>query len=136
MKNLLLIVVFALFTITATAQEKPTPNTGNVVEKANHNTSRSNQRPGGIADLNADTGEDQAGIFEKKKCVNAGGTYYELPSGKKFCMPRGEVSTKSINVSTEQVQGIFERRKCLKSGGMWLTCSQGSMCHKKLNSKN
>ncbi|MFP4846178.1 hypothetical protein [Winogradskyella sp. PE311] len=137
MKNLFLYIAAVLFTTTSMAQVESKKNTTNaeVEEKANHNTTRSNRKQGGIVNFDINKPEDQAGIFERRKCIKAGGTFYENPNGTKFCMPARSTADKSKAVPTEEIEGgIFERRKCLKAGGVWMTNSNGSMCLKKLDS--
>jgi hypothetical protein len=125
MKNLFLFTIFSLMTIGAIAQEK-----------ANHNTSRSNKTTGGLAELNTDLNESEAGIFERRKCVKAGGTFYEFPNGNTKCLP-ARVSTKSQNMPSEVMEGsISERKKCLKSGGVWTTNSVGTFCYKRLKTSS
>lgn len=77
--------------------------------------------------------ESKARIFEKRKCVKSGGTFYEHAGGKKSCWPAIAIKDKSKTVLFEVMKGnISKRKKCLLSGGVWATNSEGSMCYKKL----
>ena len=124
MKKLLLFTVCAFITIGAMAQTK-----------ANHNTSRSNKKSGGKVDPNTDTNESEAGIFERRKCVKAGGTFYEYPNGNTKCWP-ARVNIKSQNLPSEEMESISDRKKCLNSGGVWATNSAGTFCSKKLKTSS
>jgi hypothetical protein len=112
MKKLLLFTVCAFITIGAMAQTK-----------ANHNTSRSNKKSGGKVDTN----ESEAGIFERRKCVKAGGTFYEYPNGNTKCWP-ARVNIKSQNLPSEEMESISDRKKCLNSAG--------TFCYKKLKTSS
>lgn len=140
MKNVFFVALFCFASMAVTAQQKPSKtNSGGstVEEKANHNTTRSNRKTGARMgeDNDADGDEDdQAAIFERRKCIRSGGTYYVYPSGIKRCMY--PTTKKKGTLPNQPMKGIFERRKCLKSGGVWATNANGSFCFKTIPLNN
>jgi len=102
-------------------------------KKANEKTATETTVTNAVMDGNV---EDESLAFgEKRKCIKAGGTFYEWPNGNKKCIPASASAAEGVTgVSTTPVVGMSDRKKCLNSGGVWATKSSGSFCYKKLKS--
>jgi len=93
-------------------------------EGPGYNTTRSNR-----SISMGTSGNPDAALHGKRKCIKSGGTFYEYPNGRKLCMPA--LKGKSMS-TTEILANIGGKRKCWKTGGIWVTNSTGTFCYKKL----
>jgi hypothetical protein len=123
MKTLFLTFVLAFTVALSFAQDR-----------ANHNTTRSNKTQPVSNEIII--GDTDASLFQKKKCIKAGGTFYEYPNGNKICVPARDASLRASITNGKPIQRASDKKKCLRSGGVWATNSGGSFCYKRLERSN